>query len=715
MKFTKVKKIMLFCCALWLPFANAQTVDIAYNNKAPQIKFAVSKLSGNLEKDFSNVKHRSLQSVKDNDNAQIRIGLARSKSIQRYLLQYNLTIQDIENEGYIILTSNDKNPDYLVISNDVNGLMTGTIQLAEYFSIDGYGTKINESKEPYIKNRGIQLNIPSEKGTNAFSKHKRKTVKNSDWDIDFWKKQIDYLAMCQYNIISFSNTCPLATMCEIPGMHDIMPDSITNFAQHDTKNFSMKKKIRFWNEVFDHAKNRGFQIYWCNEADFANSTKTNTLNNDVALKNYSDNAVFAFLDTYEQIDGFGINTNEAFENLPFDIREKWLRNVWGEPIDYYNSKHDNRNVQLIYNVLPSNTAFIMQEFNDMKNTPFALSYHYSVTKNNQTAPFHLTGNLTATTAKVNQLELKPWIQIANSDLFYFRLADPDYTRNYLLQLPYQSSEISGYFVGSDQYIIGQTFENPSKYKFYNKENNLNKNWLNFLLWGKLGYDPHVSEKHFIALTQQQYPEANAELLYDSWRLASQIFPSITSMLNNDTITEWYVEGCYADDGFIDINKLMNYMPESESPFYSIVEYIKVKKQNLPLTKATPLDASEKLIEIANETLEKANNIPHGQNVELDFLVADIKAMAYAGLYYAYKIDGAFWYHYGDFAKAETRLKTALFYMNNYVKTSAQQYPHKRFPVFYEEHNTPKSDNIYTWEAMLDGAKMDIELVRSKKP
>ena len=48
-----------------------------------------------------------------------------------------------------------------------------------------------------------------------------------------------------------------------------------------------------------------------------------------------------------------------------------------------------------------------------------------------------------------------------------------------------------------------------------------------MMWGRLGYNPEITNERFIEILKNHFPETNAEQLFEAWQEASLIYPLTT--------------------------------------------------------------------------------------------------------------------------------------------------------------------------------------------
>ena len=77
---------------------------------------------------------------------------------------------------------------------------------------------------------------------------------------------------------------------------------------------------------------------------------------------------------------------------------------------------------------------------------------------------------------------------------------------------------------------------------------VDKHWLHFLLWGRMGYDPTLDNERIAALVRQRFPEVDGARLLAAWQDASMIYPLVTGFHWADFDFQWYIEGCRSRPG-----------------------------------------------------------------------------------------------------------------------------------------------------------------------
>jgi hypothetical protein len=208
-------------------------------------------------------------------------------------------------------------------------------------------------------------------------------------------------------------------------------------------------------------------------------------------------------------------------------------------------------------------------------------------------------------------------------------------------IPYDVSQ--GYYFGSDQWIWGREFlhrSGPSQ-----GELEFKKHEYQWMLWGRLGYDPTLSDERIVAWlgTRFDLDSAQARVLFDAWQNASMIYPTVTGFHWGSLDFQWYIEGCeskasYAktETGFNDVNFFISLKPHPNANCQSIPDFAAGKKSN----KQNPMQVADRLEEYSRQAEVLLKKLKAAPGTELERSLADIDIVAAMGRYYTEKIRGS---------------------------------------------------------------------------
>jgi hypothetical protein len=230
-----------------------------------------------------------------------------------------------------------------------------------------------------------------------------------------------------------------------------------------------------------------------------------------------------------------------------------------------------------------------------------------------------------------------------------------------------------------------------------------------MLWGRLGYNPDLSNDVFRGMLSARYPEADPERLFTAWQDASMIYPLTTGFHWGALDFQWYIEACkslkgfaWNETGFHDVNRFISLAPHPGTRNQSIPAYVNMIKSGLSTDSITPPEVSAMLHEHSDRALAVLETIRSGENRELASLVTDIKAMAFLGKYYAHKIMGAAELHKYrtiDTMKMENQkraveeLTQAASYFKLYTELSEKSYKN---PFWTNRVGDVDWEKIYSW-------------------
>ncbi|MHC4144213.1 MAG: carbohydrate-binding family 6 protein, partial [Planctomycetota bacterium] len=168
-----------------------------------------------------------------------------------------------------------------------------------------------------------------------------------------------------------------------------------------------------------------------------------------------------------------------------------------------------------------------------------------------------------------------------------------------------------------------------------------------MIWGRLGYNPNLSNERFVKILQQRYPNISGQDLFTAWQEASMIYPRTTGFHWGSLDFQWYIEACkshpgYArtKTGFHDVNRFITLEPHKGTDNISIPDYVENLAAGREYSGTTPVEVSNQIHGHADKALKILDRLDHANDKELRLTLGDIRAVAMLGKYYAHKIRGA---------------------------------------------------------------------------
>ena len=363
------------------------------------------------------------------------------------------------------------------------GAMYGGLELAEMICLRGGLHAVEEkARKPYVLRRGLKFNIPFDGRTPSYDDTGTAAQENiaTMWDFTYWKHFLDTMVRNRYNVLSLWTTNPYAGMVKLPKYPDVNFDDVGRVTQRLTPKFhnhfqaydvfdsanhtiikkiSLDDKIAYWTRVFDYAESLGIEIYMFHWNIFlwnADGKHGITYDQD-NLKTivYMRYVVKRMLETYPQIDGIGVSAGENVKRKhPWKIGiEDWLYETYGLGVLDTLKENPERRLRFIFRHLWSDLSKSAKAFEGY-DVPFNTSHKYARARlySTTTSPY-LDFEYRE---KVEQTDVPCWLNFRNDDLFVHRWGNPDYTREFLANLPRDVMQWeAGYYMGADSYVWGK--------------------------------------------------------------------------------------------------------------------------------------------------------------------------------------------------------------------------------------------------------------------
>ena len=594
---------------------------------------------------------------------------------------------------------------WVVTGGDPNGAMYGGLDVAEAIQIGTLEELSQRECRPYVERRGIKFNIPLDVRTPSYSDNGDSFQANIPevWSKTFWYEFLDEMARHRYNVLTLWNLHPFPSIVRVPEFPEIalndvwrtrvkLDDSFSHSGRDMVRPEMLKdvevirrmtidEKIAFWRDIMKYANDRGIEVYWFTWNIFVWGTDgkygiTTDRDNPVTLR-YFRASVRETVRTYPLLAGIGITAGENMgQDKPGGLtKEQWLWQTYGEGIRDALAEEPDRPFRLIHRFHMTTLSEILEEF---KHVPCKLdfSFKYSIA--------HMYSIPNPPFIKSALAHLPPgknlWLTVRNDDIYSFRWGDPDYAREYVLNMP-GPERLVGFYMGPDGYCWGREFidvdgEVPRQLV-------MKKQWYSFLLWGRLSYDPTIPNEHFRRILAAHFPTVNSETLFRAWAAASKIFPQITRFFWGDIDLRWFPEACMrypSPRGFYTVSDFIlgDTMPGSRT--LSISAWL--QKGGRAENMITPPEVADNLEKLGEETHQLLANLEGTgkSDRELQRTLGDLWAMGFLGKYYAQKIRGAIALaRFDREGKAEyqaaaiAHLEKARDYWSRYAEIARSQY------------------------------------------
>ncbi len=653
------------------------TVPVALfvDDTSPQTMFAVKEIQASLKKKGQSVEQFSLAPL-DQATEGTRIILvlhSNANAVRHMQAEGARPLGTLKSEGYSLRTSSrGGRTTYWVVGADAAGVMYGGLELAEVIRVDGFDSVTDVDHNPYMTMRGTKFNIPLDARTPSYSDVCDAAQNNiiEMWSFDFWKEYIDTLARYRYNYISLWSLHPFPSLVKVPDYPDVALDDVKRSTVQWKENYDLSgrgfdspeilnnletlkkmtidEKIAFWQKVMRYAKGRNVDFYFITWNIFINGTYgkygiTDDIDNETTIDYFRKSVKQMFL-TYPDLKGIGLTTGENMHGASFSQKENWAFKTYAQGVLDAAKEQPGRKITFIHRQHQTGAKDIARKFTPLiehEDIEFIFSFKYAKAHvySSTTQPYH-PGFVKDIQEEGN---LKTIWTLRNDDVYHFRWGAPDFVREFIQNIPYDVSR--GFYFGSDQYIWGREF--LSKEPETPRQIEIVKHWYHWMIWGRFGYNPNLSNERLIQILQDRYPNVPATDLFAAWQNASMVYPLTTGFHWGALDFQWYIEACKSrpapaqtKTGFHDVNRFITLEPHKGTDNISIPDYIKSVVAGKEPSGTTPIDVSEQIHRHADRALAILDGLSHGGDKELHLTLGDIRAMACMGKYYGHKIRGA---------------------------------------------------------------------------
>ena len=659
---------ILFALLSLSTLASAETVELYFDAATPQIAFAARDIKAALEKQKHSVETHGLEALaKDSPGKKIILAIASNKAIEAMLTaQGGKAVAKLGAQAYALRTTTKPDLSFWVLGGDANGAMYGGFQIAENIRFEQLAGRYDSEESPAILRRGIKLNLPLDKNSATYfsdskvSDSARQAIPHV-WDMKFWAAWFDEMARNRYNVVSVWNNHPFTSMIKMADYPDVAIQNVTGYDGY-SKVMSIDEKIDHWKKVMAYAHSRGFDFFlvnwniWTDGATgkYGITDDKKTAATSQATITYLRKCMTALLETYPDLDGFGVTEGEHMSDND-DENSAFLGKTYGAGMAEYARHHPERKLTFIHRWHMADFSHIKQNFAELMKLPnvtFDMSYKYSKAHMYATAvPQWMTESEQKALRESN---IKSWLTVRNDDFFFFNWGDPAFARAYLNGILGQGDWFRGFYMGSDGFCPTRTFY--SKNSVTQGLLEVQRQGYMFMLWGRLAYNPAITDTVFEKTLALKHPEVSSDKLFAAWSKASRGLPKATELIHGKMKLDfqWWPEACQSKDGFVTAAMFADAIPGKGSTLCSIAKSAANKcaggKSSYALADEIEADAMA--------ALSAVDTMKATPNTELGVAIENIKAMSCLTIYYAHKIRGATFLKANDKDKARDSLGTA---------------------------------------------------------
>jgi len=549
-------------------------------------------------------------------------------------------------EGFEIRRTLHKGKSALfVIAPDESGAMYGTLELAERLQMLGDLKLVQDctmnARFPF---RALKFNLPwSTYRKNECFDQQMETVR----DLDFWRRFLDMMAENRYNVLTLWSMHPFPYMFRPENFPKATPFS-------DDELVEWKE---YWTSLFQMAKDRGIETYLINWNIFVSEAFKEHYEPDAIddnqyhhgdfysseqIKQYTRECVMQLVEEYPDLTGIGFSLGERMNGMTPEERQDWINDVYFETL-----KQVDRPVKLIHRVPFSVDPAITR--NAIESSGYTEEPVWVEMKFNWSHAYS-SSKLIMTHGGSNGMEgywnpppknYKITWMVRNEDFFTLRWAQPEFIREHISENGQEY--VGGYYVGSECFIPGRDYSHAPGSPHMDWTYAFEKQWLYYMQWGRLLYNPTTPDDVFSSALARRYGENSGEPLLKAYSLVCGMPMALASIFMFTWDFTLYAEGFISTDkseynggqAFISLQDLIE--SRSVNPDYLSIQAYVERKLSGQTTEGliTPIQLADKLETNIREALALLASIS-GQ-ASLDCEKADIEAWAHLNLYLADKL------------------------------------------------------------------------------
>ena len=618
-----------------------EDISLQFWGDSPIVSYSVKLLSDHLEDAGT-----QLSGPGKGDEVNTHILLITPSSVYRLpgQISTNLKWLGLDRDGYRISLKPDT---VMVMGGSDRGCLYGVLDLIEQLGSKCRFDQLEERQvNPALAFRAIKFNLPwaPYRPGPANDVH-LETCR----DLHFWESFLDMMVQNRFNALTLWSTHLFPYMIRSEHYPKATPFS----------DAELREWQKFWRALFSMARERGIETYIVNwnivvSPEFAKEYGAEVYGDRSALvKRYTRESVTQLINEYEDLTGLGVTLadwmgNWGEEQMSPGERERWIEETFVEGM-----KQANRKVKFIHRAVLAGDPMEMRKVIDHADLPdrTAVEIKFNWSHGYSTPHLCITHSDDAG-AIMNGFWHPPpenyfisWM-IRNEDFFVLRWGDPQFIRDHIRinKRPY----VGGYFIGSEGYIPAADYSHKSEHYQKTWEYAFQKQWMYYYLWGRLLYDPGISDRQLASELERRYPETDGMKLLEAYSLASKVPLALASFYRSTWDFTLYSEGFLApwtigyDDGkspFISLEELVRH--ETLDPgLMSIGEYCEKLHEGITPEKdrVTPPDLAVQLKIECDRALGLIYQMRKpGIDPTLESELDDLETWCYLGSYLGEKI------------------------------------------------------------------------------
>jgi hypothetical protein len=448
------------------------------------------------------------------------------------------------------------------------------------------------------------------------------------------------------------------------------------------------------------------------------------------VQEYNRESVTQLINEYPELTGIGVSQNERMEGVDEQTWQNWIVDTYFDAMDKADHKiefimraHTHPAPELTRKAIEENAYRLGTVWVPVK---FNWSHSHAAPK-----LFYIHGGSRSTSLwDPEPKNYKMVYTMRNEDFFILQWGQPDFIREVIAEN--HQDYVGGFQIGSECYIPATEYIiKPGPYLTW--KYSFQRQWLFYMVWGRLLYDPGTKDEVFANAFNQKYNINYGDKLIAAHKLADKMPLELASFYAATWDFTLYSEGflapypssmgCYYDSlsPFISVNELIHTVTLDDR-LISIADYVNGKFKDS--AKTTPPQLADRLQHDGNAAMGLIKDIKTNDPA-LQHEIDDIKSWSLLSLYFSEKLRGGaalqlYRIKGNDEEKAESirHLEASLKYWTELVTVTSKyinEIPLLHLGDRFNNGGNKRTPSKFSWANFLDEVKYDIQIAKNSTP
>jgi hypothetical protein len=255
-----------------------------------------------------------------------------------------------------------------------------------------------------------------------------------------------------------------------------------------------------------------------------------------------------------------------------------------------------------------------------------------------------------------------WLTVRNDDFYFLHWAEPQFVRDYISGFPAINKYVVGFYVGADGWVFARDFTSKNNYYKDRDALSIQRTWYMQKLWGRISYNPRISDEFFKQHLAARFPEVPADKLFEAWSSAS----GAIRRANEQVTGKWQFDADFwpemwtgdkwqgREGRHFSVEDTKDATPFAGSKFASLRQTADGKVGN----RVSAWENIEKVDKLSAGALEILATLKPGRNRELELTLKDLEAQGHLGQFNAQKFRAVIYSLQGEKQKAHEAMGKA---------------------------------------------------------